>query len=171
MKFQFKYLIVLLAMFNVVRASDVALDYDEEIDECPGARRVNNENMDQIKDEARDPQKLMVSQFYNALARDVSSKLSTGLFYLGTAFVAGSAIDYVHTNADLLTDVFSMGVGVVLSSLIAADYVISATSITEHAKLMIPAGILCFGFRYLIDTKVLEYLGESDSEGNEKKEE
>ncbi len=174
MRFQFKYLILLFAMFAVVKAADdKPIDCDEIAVKIIGKNVMDakDTNSHPLNDDSRDSQKLMVSRFYKSLAMDVSSKLSTGLFYAGTAFMAGSAIDYLYTNADLLADVFSIGTSIMVNSLIMANYLISSSSIPEYAKLMIPAGLSCFAFKYLIDTKVLRYFGESGVEpGNEKEE-
>lgn len=167
MRFQFKYLILLFAMFAVVKAAgDKPIDSDEIAVQIIGKNVMDAKDINShpLNDDYRDSQKLMVSRFYKSLAMDVSSKLSTGLFYLGAGFIAGSAIDYAYTNADLLAAFFSVGAELMVNSLFTAEYLISASSIPEYAKLMVPAGLSCLALNYLIDKKVLAYLGESDSE-------
>ncbi len=171
MRFKLKYLILLFAMFTVVRAADDKAMDDEDIT----VRVIGKNVMDAkcvsshpLNDEDRDSQKRMVSKFYKAIARDVLSKLSTGLFYLGTALIAGSAFDYACINADLLAGVFSVGVGMMANSLIMTNYLISLSYIPEYAKLVIPAGVSCFALKYLIDTKIL--VNQMLNQDNEKEE-
>ena len=171
MRFNLKYLILLFAMFTVVKAADCKAADDEDIT----VRVIGKNVMDAkcvsshpLNDEVRDSQKRMVSKFYKAIARDVSSKLSTGLFYLGTALIAGSAFDYAYINADLLANVLSVGAVLMVNSLHVANYLISFSYIPEYAKLMVPAGLSCFALKYLIDTKIL--VNQLLNQENEKEE-
>ena len=97
-------------------------------------------------------------KFYHNLAKDAASTISNGLYYAGSALLAGGTAKSLYENKDMLLEASSYAASIMMMSLNVADYLIRYATVSDNAQLILGAGATCLAVDYLFDTCVNKYL-------------